>query len=44
MSGSTSDEGRALSEVVYPTLKKRAEELAQNMIDFITERQSQTVA
>jgi chromosome partitioning protein len=39
-----SDEGRALSEVVYPTLKKRAEELAQNMIDFITERQSQTVA
>ncbi len=39
-----SDEGRSLSEVVYPTLKERAEQLAQNIIDRVTSRQSQKVA
>jgi chromosome partitioning protein len=38
-----SDEGRALSEVPYPTLKARAEELAQSIIDLVTDRQPQEV-
>lgn len=38
-----SDEGRALSEVIYPTLKARAEELAQSIIDHVTSRQNQEV-
>lgn len=39
-----SDEGRAASEVTYPTLKERAEELAQAMIDRITANEKQEVA
>lgn len=33
-----SDEGKALSEVTYPSLRERAEELAQSIIDIV-ERQ-----
>ena len=39
-----SDEGRALSEVVFPTLKGRAEEVAQSIIDRIAELDRQEVA
>lgn len=39
-----SDEGRAVSEVTFPTLKKRAEEVAQSVIDRIDELQRQEVA
>ena len=39
-----SDEGRAVSEVTYPTLKERAEEVAQSVIDRIAELQRQEVA
>jgi chromosome partitioning protein len=31
-----SDDGRALSEVIYPTLKERAEEVAQSLIDRLS--------
>lgn len=39
-----SDEGRAASEVTFPTLKEKAEELAQSIIDLVAERQEQEVA
>ena len=39
-----SDEGRAVSEVPFPTLKDRAEELAQSIIDRIADLQRQEVA
>ena len=39
-----SDEGQAVSEVPFPTLKERAEELAQSIIDRIAELQRQEVA
>jgi chromosome partitioning protein len=35
-----SDSGRALSETSHPTLKARAEELAQSIIDFVTRESS----
>lgn len=39
-----SDEGKALSEVTYPSLKERAEELAQSIIDRIAQQPKQEVA
>ena len=39
-----SDEGKAISEVIYPTLKERAEEIAQSIIDHITRQEKQEVA
>lgn len=36
-----SDEGRAPSEVLYPSLRKKAEFLAQQIIDELTRRQQQ---
>ena len=39
-----SDEGRAVSEVTFPTLKERAEKVAQSVIDRIDELQRQEVA
>lgn len=33
-----SDEGRSVSEVTYPTLKEKAEELAQAVIDLLSSR------
>ena len=39
-----SDEGKALSEVIYPSLKERAEEVAQSLIDRIEQQTKQEVA
>jgi chromosome partitioning protein len=39
-----SDEGRAASEVSFPTLKEKAERLAQSIIDRVGARQSREVA
>lgn len=39
-----SDEGKAFSEVTYPSLKDKAEQLAQFIIDRITEHTKQEVA
>lgn len=39
-----SDEGRAVSEVTFPTLKERAEEVAQSVIDRIADLQRREVA
>jgi len=39
-----SDEGKALSEVIYPSLKERAEEIAQSVIDCIAQQTKQEVA
>jgi chromosome partitioning protein len=39
-----SDEGRAASEVTFPTLKEKAERLAQSIIDLVGVRQSREVA
>ncbi|NNM60727.1 MAG: phosphonate ABC transporter ATPase, partial [Steroidobacteraceae bacterium] len=39
-----SDEGRALSETSHPSLRTRAEKLAQSVIDLVSERQQQKVA
>lgn len=39
-----SDEGRAASEVTFPTLRVKAEELAQSIIDLVSERPKQDVA
>ena len=38
-----SDEGKALSEVTYPSLKEKAEELAQSIIDHITQQTEEEV-
>lgn len=35
-----SDNGRALSEVTFPTLKQRAEQVAQGIIDLLSEQES----
>jgi chromosome partitioning protein len=39
-----SDDGRAVSEVSFPTLRERAEDLAQSIIDRVAELQPQEVA
>ncbi|MGZ9089765.1 MAG: nucleotide-binding protein [Rhodoplanes sp.] len=39
-----SDEGRAVSEVTFPTLRERAEEIAQSVIDRIGELERREVA
>lgn len=39
-----SDEGRAASEVTFPTLRGKAEDLAQSIIDLVAERPKQDVA
>lgn len=39
-----SDEGRAASEVVFPTLRERAERLAQGIIDLVTSQPTREVA
>jgi chromosome partitioning protein len=39
-----SDEGRAVSEVTFPTLRERAEEITQNVIDRIGELERREVA
>jgi chromosome partitioning protein len=39
-----SDDGRAASETTYPTLKERAEEIAQSIIDRISKSEKQEVA
>jgi chromosome partitioning protein len=38
-----SDDGRAVSETTYPTLKERAEEIAQSIIDRISKSEKQEV-
>jgi len=38
-----SDEGKALSEVAYPSLREKAEELAQSIIDQITQRTKEEI-
>lgn len=35
-----SDNGRAVSEVTFPTLKQRAEQVAQGIIDLLSEQES----
>ena len=39
-----SDGGKSLSEVIYPSLKERAEELAQSIIDHTARHTNQEVA
>lgn len=38
-----SDEGKALSEVIYPSLKERAEVIAQSIIDHTTQHMEKVV-
>jgi chromosome partitioning protein len=35
-----SDNGRAVSEVTFPTLKQRAEQVAQGIIDLLSKQES----
>ena len=39
-----SDEGRAVSEIPHPSLRTKAEKLAQSVIDLVSERQQKKVA